>query len=175
MPIHPPALDDRRFDDLVAELVARIPAHTPEWTLPRVGDPGRTLIDLFAWLGAALLYRANLIPERQRLAFLRLLGQPLRPARPARGLVTVSVKETSDLNAYTIPEAAKFAAALPFETRDEFTVLPLSAAAYYKRAAAGGEVAPEVIQALGEFHNFGNAVKGYVTTPLFPDDRPQAG
>jgi predicted phage baseplate assembly protein len=89
MPIRPPALDDRRYDDLVAELVSRIPAHTPEWTHPRAGDPGRTLIELFAWLGDALLYRANLIPERQRLAFLRLLGEPLRAARPARGLVTI--------------------------------------------------------------------------------------
>jgi hypothetical protein len=75
MPIRPPALDDRRYDDLVAELLARIPAHTPEWTNPRIGDPGRTIIELFAWLGDALLYRVNLIPERQRLAFLRLLGQ----------------------------------------------------------------------------------------------------
>ena len=42
------------------EVVARIPAHTPEWTNPRIGDPGRTLIDLFAWLTDTLLYRANL-------------------------------------------------------------------------------------------------------------------
>ena len=41
MPIRPPALDDRTFDSLVDELVTRIPAHTPEWTNPRVGDPGR--------------------------------------------------------------------------------------------------------------------------------------
>ena len=54
-----PNLDDRRFDDLVEDLVARIPAHTPEWTDPRLGDPGRTLIELFAWLGDALLYRAT--------------------------------------------------------------------------------------------------------------------
>src|SRR6476469_5899040 len=90
MPIRPPALDDRSYDDLVEELVARIPAHTPEWTNPRPGDPGRTLIELFAWLGDTLLYRANLIPERQRLAFLQLLGVPMRPAVAARGLVSVA-------------------------------------------------------------------------------------
>jgi len=28
MPIRPPALDDRSFDDLVAELLTRIPAKT---------------------------------------------------------------------------------------------------------------------------------------------------
>ena len=73
MPIVPPRLDDRSFEDLFEELIARIPAHTPEW-VPQIGDPGRTLLELFAWLGDALLYRANLIPERQRLVFLKLLG-----------------------------------------------------------------------------------------------------
>src|SRR5919199_5953888 len=93
MPIRPPALDDRSFDDLVDEVLARIPAHTPEWTNPRLGDPGRTLIELFAWLTDTLLYRANLIPERQRLAFLRLLGVPLRPAVAAQGLISLALAD----------------------------------------------------------------------------------
>ena len=89
MPIVPPRLDDRSFEDLVEELIARIPAHTPEWTHPRAGDPGRTLLELFAWLADTILYRANLIPERQRLAFLRLLGIPMRSAVAATGLVAL--------------------------------------------------------------------------------------
>ena len=92
MPILPPGLDDRRFDDLVEDLIARIPAHTPEWTNPRLGDPGRTLIELFAWLGDTLLYRANLIPERQRLVFLSLLGIGLKPARAATGTVCLVLR-----------------------------------------------------------------------------------
>ena len=71
MPIRPPALDDRRFQDLVDEALAQ--AHVPEWT-PRVGDPGQTIVELFAWLVDTLLYRANLVPEKQRLQFLRLLA-----------------------------------------------------------------------------------------------------
>ncbi|HEV2842473.1 MAG TPA: putative baseplate assembly protein [Chthoniobacterales bacterium] len=172
MSIRPPALDDRRYEDLVAELVERIPAHTPEWTNPRAGDPGRTLIELFAWLGDALLYRANLIPERQRIAFLRLLGQPLQPARPARGLITVSLKEGESPEAFAIRPLATLAGPVSFEVRSEFTVLPLTAAAYYKRRASAGEVADEVLNALSEFHADGNAVEGYTTTPLFPDGRP---
>src|SRR5919198_4634449 len=101
MPIRPPALDDRSFDDLVQEVVARIPAHTPEWTNPRMGDPGRTLIELFAWLTDTLLYRANLIPERQRLAFLRLLGAAMRPAAAARGIVSLSLDEDDATDAVT--------------------------------------------------------------------------
>ncbi|MGB8169822.1 MAG: hypothetical protein WCF18_20135, partial [Chthoniobacteraceae bacterium] len=178
MPIRPPALDDRRYDDLVEELLARIPAHTPEWTHPRAGDPGRTLIELFAWLGDALLYRVNLIPERQRLAFLRLLGQPLRPARPARGLVTVSWKENKPIGASAIRPPASFSGAVLFEAHDEFTVLPVTAAAYYKRLAGRDEVADDVLMALAELHRTsiggsgGLGVKGYVTTPLFVAGQP---
>ena len=173
MPIRPPALDDRRYDDLVAELVARIPAHTPEWTYPRAGDPGRTLIELFSWLGDALLYRANLIPERQRLAFLRLLGQPLRAARPARGLVTLALKENiRPPTAYEIRPPASLKGAVTFEVRDEFTVLPITAAAYYKRPVKKGEVADAVLDALAAFHAKGSQVKGYVTTPLFAEGQP---
>src|ERR1041385_3461920 len=133
MSFRPPRLDDRSYDDLVTELVARISAHTPEWTNPRVGDPGRTLIELFAWLGDALLYRANLIPERQRLAFLRLLGIPMRPARSAGGWVSLSFKDEADLRTVKIRPQAELKAALPFETRDEVAVLPVTAEAYYKR------------------------------------------
>src|SRR5262247_1807714 len=106
MPFSPPSIDDRSFQDLVDDLLARIPAHTPEWTNPREGDPGRTLIELFAWLGDTLLYRANLIPERQRLAFLRLLGAPMRPAMPARGMVTVSLRDNEPVAALAIKPIA---------------------------------------------------------------------
>ena len=167
MPFRPPRLDDRGYDDLVAELVSRIPAHTPEWTNPRAGDPGRTLIELFAWLGDALLYRANLIPERQRLAFLRLLGIPLIPARPARGLVTVSLKESEPPAAWQVKAMATITGAVPFETRNEFTVLPVTAAPYYKRKTGAGELPPEIEVALSEFHAGGGAIRTYFTTPVF--------
>jgi predicted phage baseplate assembly protein len=162
-----PRLDDRSYNDLVAELVARIPAHTPEWTNPRPGDPGRTLIELFAWLGDALLYRANLIPERQRLVFLRLLGVPLRPARPARGIVTVTLRDNEPVAAVQIKSAASFNGPVSFEARDEFSVLPITTAAYYKRKAAAADVAPEVEAALSEFHANGGAITTYYTTALF--------
>jgi predicted phage baseplate assembly protein len=163
----PPRLDDRSYDDLVAELVARIPAHTPEWTNPRAGDPGRTLIELFAWLGDALLYRANLIPERQRLTFLRLLGMPLRPARPARGMVTVSLRENEPMVALPIRPTATLNGPVPFEARTEFTVLPVAAAAYYKRKSGASELPPELEVALSEFHANGGAIRPYYTAPLF--------
>ena len=89
MPLPIPNLDDRRFDDLVAEAITRIEAHTPEWSNIAPGDPGSALIDMFAWLAETILYRQNLIPLRQRRAFINLLGMPLRPAAPATGVVCV--------------------------------------------------------------------------------------
>jgi hypothetical protein len=171
MPIRPPALDDRKFDDLVAELLARIPAHTPEWTNPRVGDPGRTLIELFAWLGDALLYRANLIPERQRLAFLRLLGDSLRPARAARGIVTLELKD-DDVKAYALKPGARFDGPLPFEARREITTLPLTLGAFYKKPAQVDDLEPGMQEALAAIHHQSTGMKLYVTTPLFAGGGP---
>ena len=90
MPIQLPNLDDRSYRQLVDELLARVPVHTPEWTQFGEADPGVTLLELFAFLGENLLYRANQIPERNRLKFLQLLNLPLQPATPARALVTIS-------------------------------------------------------------------------------------
>src|SRR3954452_9082186 len=56
-----PVLDDRRYDDIVAEIRTRIPRYTPEW---RPGwsdlndnDPGIILAQTFAWLADMLLFR----------------------------------------------------------------------------------------------------------------------
>src|SRR5919204_3055577 len=90
MPLTPPPLDTRSYQELVDDALARIPIHNPEWTNFNRSDPGVTLIELFAFLTESLLYRANQIPERNRRAFLSLLGVPLQPASSARGIVTLA-------------------------------------------------------------------------------------
>lgn len=169
MPILPPRLDDRSFDDLLEDLLARIPAHTPEWTHPRLGDPGRTLLELFAWLGDALLYRANLIPERQRLVFLKLLGQGLRPAQPATGIVSLGFAQPTELDGLTLAAGATIKAPVPFETLAETTVLPITAEACYKRPLDEADSArlAEVIDGLQRVHRIDGAARGYLVTPLF--------
>ena len=52
-----PDLDDRKFEDLVAECILRIPRYCSEWTNHNPGDPGITLIELFAWLADQVLLR----------------------------------------------------------------------------------------------------------------------
>src|SRR5256885_16887776 len=102
MPLPVPILDDRSYQQLRDELVRRIPAYTPEWTDHNPSDPGITLIELFAFLGENLLYRFNQIPEATQLAFLKLLQIPLRPATPARTLLTIKKKDTN-LGATLLP------------------------------------------------------------------------
>ena len=174
MPIRPPALDDRGFDDLVADLVRRIPAHTPEWTDPRAGDPGRTLIDLFAWLGDTILYRANLIPERQRLAFLRLLGTGMRPATAASGLVQIVVDDKAATAATTLPPRYPITTPVHFETLEEMTVLPVEGRCFIKRVPTPVEAAQfdELLPDLQELYGLASQPKPYITSSLFPDGAP---
>ncbi|MDD2897506.1 MAG: baseplate J/gp47 family protein [Desulfuromonadaceae bacterium] len=133
MPLKIPKLDDRNYQKLLDEALARIPVHTPEWTNFNESDPGVTLIELFAFLTENLLYRANLIPERNRLKFLSLLGIPLQPAASARGIVTFT-NEQSGMKTVTLNAGLEvFAGSVPFRTTLGLDVLPVEARVYYKR------------------------------------------
>lgn len=134
MPLQLPVLDDRNYEQLLTEAKRRIPAHTPEWTNYNVeSDPGITLVQLFAFLTDNLLYRANRIPERNRLKFLQLLGIPLRPPAAATGVVTIQ-NERGPVAALPLEKGIVVAAgSTHFLTRDNLTVLPLQAQVYYKR------------------------------------------
>lgn len=178
MPIRPPRLDDRSYADLVDELLKRIPAHTPEWTDPRPGDPGRTLIELFAWLGDALLYRVNFMPERQRLEFLRMVGASMRGPRPATGLVGMEWKDLDKASAaietVTIAPWAKVQGPVEFESRRNLTIVPVHGVCWHKRELRGDErtaVAP-LLSDLAELYELGGSkVRPYRSTPTFPANK----
>jgi hypothetical protein len=149
-------------------MLASIPAHTPEWTIQQPGDPGRTLIELFAWLGDSILYRANLIPERQRLAFLKLLGLPLQPAAAATGIVTV-FRDPSATTAVTLSAGASVPGTAKFETLTELDVLPVTAQAYIKAPLTADQkaAAMPLLKGLKDLYNMPNVPSGYTTTPVF--------
>lgn len=174
MPIPHYKLDDRDFEDLVAELLSRIPGHTPEWTNPRVGDPGRTLVELFAWLADTILYRANLIPERQRLVFLRLLNIPMRAAIPATGLVTLSISNDKLLKPVSVPVYTTLKGPVDFETCGEIQVLPLNGQIYAKRIPTAAELKAlqNVVLGLESVYNIKSS-KPYIATPVFENNQSQ--
>src|SRR3954463_1406610 len=127
MPLAPPVIDDRRYQQLVDETLARVPVHTPEWTNFNHSDPGVTLVQLFAFLTENLIYRANQIPERNRVKFLQLLGVPLAPASEARGLITIN-NERGPVGTQTLASGLELrAGAVAFRTELGLDVLPVEA------------------------------------------------
>jgi hypothetical protein len=171
MPITIPPLDERRYQQLLNEVLARIPAHTPEWTNTGPSDPGRTLLELFCFLHESILYRADQVPERNRRKFLQLLGLPLQAAQPASGIVTFSNSAGSTpltLNAGL--ELRAWLGAVPHLYG--LDLLPLQAQVYYKRAVPKPEQATlDYYKLLYASYNNQDApasfsVDLYETTPL---------
>lgn len=136
MPLQIPSIDNRRYQELLNEALARIPVHNPQWTNFNKSDPGVTLIEIFAFMTESLLYRSNQIPERNRLKFLSLLGISLRPASSARGLL-VFTNERGPLTTVTLNGGIEARASqVPFHTTQGLDVLPIEAQVYYKHPLA---------------------------------------
>jgi len=97
MTLPTPKLDDRSFEEIVNNALAKIPNLCPQWTDFNPSDPGRTLIELMAWMTEIILYRLNRVPEKNYIKFLELMGITLQPAQPARTWLVFSlVKEKSE-------------------------------------------------------------------------------
>lgn len=141
MPLPITLLDDRRFDDLVKEARQRLVSQLPDLQQVVEGDPLYALTDLMAWMTETIIYRANLIPERQRLAFLNLLQIPMRPAVAARGLVAIqSLQKTPVLPALVPAESRLSAANQLFSTESEVQPTPLSLRLMIKETITADEL-----------------------------------
>ncbi len=171
MPLIIPELDDRSYQEILNEALARIPVHNPEWTNFNDSDPGVTLVQLFAFMTENLLYRSNLIPERNRLKFLTLLGIPLQPATPAQGIVSFS-NARGALQIMTLSAGLEvFAGQTPFRTRDGLDVLPMEARVYYKShlpKERQAEMETLYTQLYASFQHTGVHFEFYETKPLEP-------
>jgi hypothetical protein len=178
VPLPTPILDDRSYQQLRDELVRRIPVYAPTWTDHNASDPGITLIELFAFLGENLLYRFNQIPEATRLAFLRLLRVPMRPAVASRALITMARTDTA-LTELLVPMASEArAGAVLFETLTEVDTWPLDVSAMVKVGTT--------LPATGEARDFALAAKdarrlgrgetpAYYLTEVVPNDPAAPG
>ncbi|MBI4304976.1 MAG: hypothetical protein HY678_01525, partial [Chloroflexi bacterium] len=173
MPITALPLDNRTYQDLVREAVARIPVHTPEWTNFNDSDPGMTLVQLFAYLTDSILYRTNQIPERNRRKFLSLLGIGVRPATPATGFVTIQ-NERGPLETRAMsPNLDVRAGAVRFRTLNGLDVLPLEAHTFIKEPLPKPQTKEEVqeretyrVLFSDLLENPGMTVAFYKTTPM---------
>lgn len=108
-----PVIDDRRHDDIVAEIRSRIPRYTPEWTDLGETDPGITLVELFAWLAEQQVFRMGQVPQLNYLKFLELVGIELEPARPATARITFPMDPNFSQPTLIVPKLTQIASAEP--------------------------------------------------------------
>ena len=92
MPIRPPNLDDRRYEEILREARALIPQYSPEWTNLSDADPGMTLVQLFAWMTEMIIFRLNQVPDKTYIHFLNFIGEERKPARPSVAPLTLTLR-----------------------------------------------------------------------------------
>ncbi|MGE5721637.1 MAG: baseplate J/gp47 family protein [Sphingomonadales bacterium] len=154
MPIPLPRLDDRNFADLVSDGLAQARASCPDWTDHSPGDPGVTLIEVFAFLTEALLYRLNRVPAKLQLALLNLAGVTLRPPTAAVVGLTFSRQQDGD-DPIAVPAGTRVA------TRDGSVTFVLPAGVALKagdKSVQAEALHCELVE--GELLGTGNGVAG---------------
>ena len=111
-------LDDRTFNDLFAEVRSLIPRYASDWTNHNLSDPGIMLLELFAWLTEATLYRINRVSDASLTRLLELLGATFRPAQPAQLAIRVRCENAGK---YTLEQGTSvWGRQRPLATRGDF-------------------------------------------------------
>jgi predicted phage baseplate assembly protein len=138
-------LDSRGHHDLTGEVRTRIADLLPD--LHAEGDPGETLIELFAWMTGLAIERLGRVPDKLHLALLDMLGIELRPPAPAHAdlRVRLSAPAVKPLNIRAGTEVGTVRTAtedsIVFHVQDDFSITPLRPAAYVvERAGAVKEI-----------------------------------
>lgn len=151
MPLDAPLIDQRDYQQIVSEALARIPSHTPEWTNFDDSDPGVTLLQLFAFMTESIIYRTNLIPARVQRKFLKLLDIPMQAATAATGFVTFDATKVP-LQDMVLPASTELSAGkIAFRTLYGLEALPIEARVYYKKTVSEARRA-EVDQLFSELY-----------------------
>jgi predicted phage baseplate assembly protein len=178
-----PVIDDRTFDDIVAEAKTRIPRYTQEWTDFNSGDPGFALVELFAWMTDLLIYRLGQVPQLNYIKFLQLIGIELNPAQPAQTVLVFPVQKGFAQPSVPIPAGTQVSAApasssspIVFETQTAITALqaPMDAVlvfdgVYYHEFTADNVTSSQGFQPFGALAAAGSALLlGFNPTQPFP-------
>ena len=138
-------LDPRTYRDLVTEARDRLAMACPE--LRADGDPGETLIELFAWMTELAVERLGQVPDKLHLALLDMLGIGLRGPAAARTdlRLRLSAPAQRPVSIRVGTEAGTVRTAsddsIVFHIREPFTIAPLRPVAYaIERAGVAKEI-----------------------------------
>ena len=151
-------LDDRTFEQLVAEAKRRIPGYTPEWTDLNDSDPGVTLVQLFAWLSEMIIWRLNRVPEKNFVKFLELIGIEQEAPSSASAELTFKLTTKNLANPVVIPQGTRVALAeqvdgksVIFETNDNFFAVSAELTHVQSFDGARYEIVTEAFRVPGKF------------------------
>ena len=73
----PTHINDEELRATALIIRERLARFSPQWTDFNDSDPGVTLLELFAWVGEALIYRSEALPERGKVHANRLAASAL--------------------------------------------------------------------------------------------------
>ncbi|MDB9315284.1 baseplate J/gp47 family protein [Spirulina sp. CS-785/01] len=124
----PPQLDRRSYAEIVQQTQALAESYT-SWIVPNQTDVGLAAIRIFGRMAHLVKERLNQVPERNRLAFMNLVGTSLTPPKPARVPITFQRTAGSPVDVL-VPTHTQIAAPPPegeeteviFETEGELLV-----------------------------------------------------
>lgn len=158
MPLPEIKLDDRTFEELVAEAKRKIPGYTPEWTDLNDSDPGITLVQLFAWLSEMIIWRLNRVPEKNFIKFLELIGIEQEPPSAAHSELTFKLTTKNLTEATLIPQGTRVALAeqvdgrpVIFETDDNLYAVSAELTHVQSFDGARYEIVTEAFRVPGKF------------------------
>jgi predicted phage baseplate assembly protein len=167
-----PVIDNRTFDDIVAEAETRIPRYTQEWTDFNAGDAGFALVELFAWMTELLIFRLGQVPQLNYIKFLQLIGIELNPAQPAQTVLVFPIQSGFAQSSVPVPagtqvstQPATSGSPIVFETETAITALqaPMDAVlafdgAYYTDVTADNVPGSDGFQPFGPLAPPGSAL-----------------
>jgi hypothetical protein len=107
MPLPSPNLDDRTFEQLVEGARKVITSSAPEWNDLSEGDPGIALMEAFAYLADATIYRLNRVPDKLFVEFLRLIGVRLQPPSAAIAMLRFTRDPSAPAARIEIPRGTR--------------------------------------------------------------------
>jgi hypothetical protein len=123
-----PILDPRDAEKLLEELLERRPAFLPAW-IPAPGSGAWAFLHAYTRMLQVVIDRLNLAPEKNKLAFLDMLGINLVPARGSRAPVVFT--PLPDGRSVQFPAGSRLGAntvgskhPLYFETETALTITP---------------------------------------------------
>ena len=126
-------LDDKSYEDILAEAISQVPLYSDEWTNFNHSDPGVTVLQNFSAFALLQQTSINEITEPIRRNLLRLLGFEAGRDKPARAYVACTASERISLPAHWKCRVGS----LCFETEAPAVVEPWAVSACYTKKPGG--------------------------------------